>query len=26
MVLTAGADSNPALDSLPPPNPRAHLH
>lgn len=26
MVLTGGADSNPAFDALPPPNPRAHLH
>ena len=26
LVLTRGADSNPAFDALPPPNPRAHLH
>jgi serine/threonine-protein kinase len=26
VVLTAGADAHPAFDSLPPPNPRAHLH
>jgi serine/threonine-protein kinase len=26
MVLTAGADSHPAFDSLPPPNAQAHLH
>jgi protein-disulfide isomerase len=26
MVLTGGADSNPAFDALPPPNPRAPLH
>ena len=26
MVLTGGADSHPAFESLPPPNPRAHLH
>ncbi len=26
MVLTGGADAHPAFESLPPPNPRAHLH
>lgn len=26
MVLTRGADSHPAFEALPPPNPRAHLH
>ena len=26
MALTRGADSHPAFDSLPPPNPNAHLH
>lgn len=26
MVLTGGADANPAFDALPPPNPQAHLH
>lgn len=26
MVLTGGADSHPAFEALPPPNPRAHLH
>jgi serine/threonine-protein kinase len=26
MVLTGGADADPAFDALPPPNPRAHLH
>jgi serine/threonine-protein kinase len=26
MVLTGGADSSPAFDALPPPNPAAHLH
>jgi serine/threonine-protein kinase len=26
MVLTRGADAHPAFDSLPPPNPSAHIH